>query len=262
MGLLEFVAILCAGVGAGTINTIVGSGSLITFPTLLFFGVPPVVANMSNTVGLLPGGVTGLLGYRRELTGILFWAKRLVPMSLLGGAIGAALLLVLPQSVFEAVVPLLVGVGVLLVLAGPRLQRWVVERKAASIDDPSSGFHGTHHPVVLGVLVFLTGTYGGYFGAAQGVILIGVLNVLLAAPLQHLNAVKNALGFAANAIAASVFMAVRADEVDWMIALSIGIGTLIGGFVGAGVGRRMPPVVLRAVIVVVGVAAIVYLTLT
>lgn len=262
MGVLEFVAILIAGVGAGTINTIVGSGSLITFPTLLFFGVPPVVANMSNTVGLMPGGVTGMVGYRRELREILFWVKRLVAASLLGGALGATLLLVLPASVFEAVVPLLVGVGVILVVAGPRLQKWVVGRHAASVDYPTSGFHGTHHPVVLGVLVFLTGIYGGYFGAAQGVILIGVLNVLLTAPIQNLNALKNALGFTANLIAASVFMLVRAGEVDWMVALTIGTGTLIGGFVGAGVGRRLPPAVLRAVIVVVGVVAIIYLLMT
>ncbi len=260
MGALEFITILIAGVGAGTINTIVGSGSLITFPTLLFFGVPPVVANMSNTVGLLPGGVAGMVGYRRELAEIAFWAKRLIPASLLGGAIGAVLLLVLPASVFEAIVPILVGVGVVLVLAGPRLQRWLVGLHAASVDSPTSGFHGTHHPVVLGVLVFLTAIYGGYFGAAQGVILIGVLNVLLTAPLQHLNAVKNALGTAANVIAAVVFMLTRAGDVDWMVALAIGTGTMIGGFVGAGVGRRLPPVALRAAIVVVGVLAIIYLT--
>ncbi|MDO5698199.1 MAG: sulfite exporter TauE/SafE family protein [Dermatophilus congolensis] len=259
MGLLEFVAILMAGVGAGTINTIVGSGSLITFPTLLFFGVPPVVANMSNTVGLMPGGISGMIGYRRELTGLLFWAKRLVPASVLGGAVGATLLLVLPPSVFEAVVPALVGLGVVLVVTGPKLQRWVAARNAASSQDESSGYHGTHHPVLLWLLVFLTAIYGGYFGAAQGVILIGVLNVLLAAPLQHLNAVKNALGFAANTIAAAVFITVRSADVDWMVALTIGIGTLIGGFLGAGVGRRLPPLVLRGVIVVVGVLAIIYL---
>ena len=122
MSAVEALCILLAGVAAGTINTIVGSGTLITFPTLLFFGYPPVVANVSNTVGLVAGGVTGVHGYRRELRGSQDTLRRLVPMSLLGAVIGALLLLVLPPEAFAAIVPALIGLGLVLVVLGPRLQ--------------------------------------------------------------------------------------------------------------------------------------------
>lgn len=273
MSAIELTLILFAGVGAGMINVIVGSGSLITFPTLLFFGVPPVVANMSNNVGLLPGGLAGSWGYRRELGSIAYWAKRLVPASVAGGAIGAGLLLVLPAAVFEAVVPLLVALGVLLVIVGPWLQRRTGARReqdsagaGVTPGGPSpeggTGASASAHPVLLIAAVFLTGVYGGYFGAAQGVILVGVLGVLLAAPLQQLNAVKNVLGLAANAVAAGVFIAARGAEIDWAIAATIGVGTLIGGLLGARVGRTLPPLVLRSVIVAIGLVAIAYLLLT
>lgn len=252
MGVWEGLAILLAGIVAGTINTIVGSGSLVTFPTLLFLGIPPLVANMSNNIGLVPGGFSGTHGYRRELQRSGGLIRMLVPASLIGGIAGALLLLVLPESVFDAVVPLLIALGVLLVIFGPALQR------RARNAHPTQTTGGQR--VLLWVLVMLTGVYGGYFGAAQGVILIGILSTMLAADLQVLNGLKNLLSLIVNFVAASVFIVVRAGEIHWGAAALIGVGSLIGGVIGARVGRRLPPLVLRSVIVVVGVVAIVRMT--
>ncbi|WP_226346211.1 sulfite exporter TauE/SafE family protein [Agilicoccus flavus] len=268
MPLFEIAAILLAGVAAGTINTIVGSGSLITFPVLLFFGYPPVVANMSNTVGLIPGGLSGVHGYRRELAGHGRLLRLLVPASFVGGAVGAGLLLVLPETVFGAVVPVLIAIGLLLVVAAPAVQRRARARQAAQNGADGSGVTGgptgtgrsPRGTVLLVTLVFLTGIYGGYFGAAQGVILLGVMSMLLAESLQVVNGVKNVLGLVANTMGAAVFVVAAGAQIDWWAALLIGLGTLVGGVIGAGVGRRLPPVWLRGLIVVVGVVAIAHMT--
>ncbi len=252
MSPFDVVAILLAGVAAGTINTIVGSGSLVTFPTLLFFGYPPLVANMSNNIGLVPGGLSGVHGYRRELATAKPIIRRLGPASLLGGITGALLLLVLPESVFDAVVPALIFVGLLLVIFGPALQ------KRARAHHPATISRGQQ--VLLWVLVALTGVYGGYFGAAQGVILIGVLSTLMVEDLQVLNGLKNLLALIVNGVAAITFVIVRWEQIDWRVAALVGAGSLIGGIIGARVGRRLPPLVLRSVIIVVGVVAIAKMT--
>ncbi len=251
MSLLEAFLIMLAGVAAGTINTIVGSGSLVTFPTLLFFGYPPLVANMSNNIGLLPGGMSGLYGYRRELTGHGALVRRLIPMALAGGLTGSLLLLVLPSEVFDAVVPVLVGLGVLLVIFGRKLQEAARRRHE----------HGlTERRALTGAAVYASSVYGGYFGAAQGVIMMGLTTALLPVPLQSLNAIKNVLVPLVNFVAAIIFVSLRFGDIDWVAAGLIGLGTLMGGFIGAGVGRRLPPSVLRAVIIIVGVIAILRLT--
>lgn len=254
MSWFEVVAILLAGLGAGTINAIVGSGSLITFPILLFFGYPPLVANMSNNLGVLPGGVSAAWGYRREVRGQGALLKQLVPMAALGGTAGALLLLVLPSSVFAAIVPVLIAFGLLLVILGPRLQR------AAAARHPTDGTLSVRFRVLLLVGIFLTGVYGGYFGAAQGVILVGLMSVLLTQRLQTINGIKNILAPTANLVAAAVFVGMRWAEIDWWAVLLIGVGSFLGGLLGSGVGRRLHPVALRAVIVLVGLAAILRMT--
>ena len=245
---LEATAILLAGLAAGTINTVVGSGTLITFPTLLAFGVPPVTANVSNTVGLVPGSVSGAVGYRRELDGQRSRVLRLCVASLIGGLAGALLLLVLPEGAFAAIVPALILLGLVLVVFQPRISAWVAARHEATGGMPHHGAWWVW-PAVL-----LTGVYGGYFGAAQGVLLMAVLGIGVDETLQRLNAVKNVLAAVVNGVAGLLFILVA--HVDWKVVALIGVGSVIGGQVGATVGRRLPQPVLRAFIVLVGVVAL------
>ncbi len=243
-------AVVLAGVWAGGINTLVGSGTLVTFPVLLALGVPAVTANVSNSIGLVPGGVSGSLGYLPEMKGMGRRVVQLVPMSVLGAITGALLLLWLPPEAFEAIVPVLIGIGILLVIFGPRLQTW------AKRHHEDGGSAPTWHLVALMAGVLVAGVYGGYFGAAQGVILIGLLSALATEPLQALNGLKNVLGLVVNVIGSLVFIITAPELVDWGIAALIGIGTVVGGVLGARYGRRLPPNVLRGVIVVVGLAGL------
>ena len=245
------VLVALAGVAAGTINTVVGSGTLITFPTLLAFGVPPVTANVSNTVGLVPGSMSGVFGYRRELEGQRGRVLRLGAASLVGGIVGALLLLVLPSSAFDAIVPVLIALGVLLVVLGPRIQRGVAERAEARGGIPDHGVWWVWPAVAA------AGVYGGYFGAAQGVLLMAILGIGVADSMQRHTATKNVLALIVNAVAAAVFIAVA--DVDWRVAGLIALGSVVGGQLGATVGRRLPPPLLRAVIALVGVTALVAL---
>ena len=249
MTFLEIVAVLLAGTAAGTINAVVGSGTLITFPTLLALGMPPVLANVSNNVGLVPGAAAGAFGYRRELAGQKQRLIRLGSASILGSFGGAAALLLLPEEVFAGVVPVLIALGCVLVILQPRISRAVEARAVANGRERPE-----HGALWVWVLVLLCGVYGGYFGAAQGVLLVAVLGVGLSQSMQRNNAAKNVLASLNNGVAALVFIAVT--DVDWLIAGLIAIGSSIGGFLGASVGRRLPPLALRIVIVVVGAVAI------
>ena len=245
----EVIAILLAGVAAGTINTVVGSGTLITFPTLLAFGIPPVTANVSNTVGLAPGSLSGAIGYRAELTGQRRRLVRLGSASLVGGIAGALLLLVLPSSAFDAIVPVLIVLGCVLVVLGPRIQRRVAARAAQSGGLPEHGVWWVWPAIAA------AGVYGGYFGAAQGVLLMAILGIGVVDSMQRHNATKNVLALIVNGVAAVIFIFVA--DVNWPVAGLIALGSVIGGQIGATVGRRLPANVLRAVIVMVGVVAVV-----
>ncbi|HEX2499725.1 MAG TPA: sulfite exporter TauE/SafE family protein [Actinomycetes bacterium] len=246
---LEAIVVTVAGMAAGTINAIVGAGTLITFPVLLAIGYPAVVANVSNTIGLVPGVFSGVLGYRRELTGQRDRLIRLGLAGALGGLTGAVLLLSLPASVFDAVVPVLILLGVALVLAQPYLARFVGQRH----DPPPHG-----GPLLLAG-VYLIGVYGGYFGAAQGVLLLGLLGLLLAEGLQRANAAKNVIALLINLVAALVFIAVA--EVAWLPVVLIAAGSIVGGYLGARVGRRLPEMWLRVVVAVVGITVAVRMLL-
>jgi uncharacterized membrane protein YfcA len=240
----EALFVLVAGMGAGTINAVVGSGTLLTFPALLAVGLPPVLANVSNSVGLSPGTAAGAIGYRRELAGQRGRMIRLVPASLVGGVVGAVLLLTLPDSAFHAVVPVLILLGCVLVAFQPWLSKW--------ISVPTHTHRGAWWVIPA---VFLTGVYGGYFGAAQGVLLMAILGLGLDANLQRMNALKNVLATFVNTVAAILFVIVA--DVDWLAAALIAVGSTIGGFVGARYGRKLPPIALRCLIVVIGIVAIV-----
>ncbi|MCZ7413888.1 MULTISPECIES: sulfite exporter TauE/SafE family protein [unclassified Streptomyces] len=252
MNALELAAIAASGVAAGGINAVVGSGTLITFPTLLAFGYPPVLANVSNNIGLVPGVLSAAYGYRRELRGQRRRVLRFATASFAGGLTGAILLLTLPAETFAAVVPVLILTACVLVLLQPRLNRWLTSRRPADAH-PDGGV-----PLWLGVLG--TGVYGGYFGAAQGVLMMGLFGSCLPDDLQRLNAVKNVLSSVVNGVAAVVFIAVA--RVDWAAAGAIALGATLGGLLGARIGRRLPPAVLRAVIITVGLTASVVLLAT
>ena len=254
MHLLAAAAAVGAGLAAGTINTVVGSGTLITFPTFLALGYPPLVANVSNTIGLVPGSLSGVHAYRKELGGSdqRRRAVHLGCFSLLGAVAGAVLLLALPGTAFKRVVPFLILMACALVVLQPRVSRWLRRRRSEGAGGEGAGRAEHLSPVLLAV-VFATGVYGGYFGAAQGVILISFLGIFISDNLQRLNALKNVLAFAAN-IAAAVVFAVAAP-VSWPIVGVLTVGTIVGGYVGAKIGRRLPPRVLRGLIVLIGVAA-------
>jgi uncharacterized membrane protein YfcA len=253
VGPWQALAVLAAGVGAGTINAVVGSGTLLTFPTLLALGYPPVTANVSNNIGLVPGGVTATWGYRRELEGQGRRIARLAPLSFAGSIAGALLLLRLPAAAFAAVVPVLILLSVVLVLAQPRIAAAVQRRREAA------GRHDGRVGLPASVGTLLAGVYGGYFGAAQGVLLIGLLGAVLADDLQRVNALKNLLSLVVNLVAAVTFVVVRPAAIDWAVVGLIAAGSTLGGLLGARVGRGLSPSVLRIVVAVVGIVAVVRL---
>jgi uncharacterized membrane protein YfcA len=240
---LEALAILVAGAVAGGVNTVVGSGSLVTFPTLIALGYPSVTANVSNTIGLVPGSVSGVIGYRRELRGQWRRVAILAGGTATGALIGGILLLELPESVFDAVVPVLILLACALMAVRPAPR----------------GEGAGRNRIVLGVVgALLTGIYGGYFGAAQGIILLAIL-LCFDEDLQRLNGVKNVLAGVANGVAAILFIAVA--DVAWGAVALIAIGSVAGAQVGARYGRRLPQEILRRVVIVGGVtvAAILFL---
>ena len=250
----EMVAVALAGLTAGSINAVVGSGTLVTFPVLLAVGLPPVTATISNSLGLVPGGLTGAIGYRRELRGQRRLLMRLLPASLLGALTGSFLLLHLPASAFEAIVPGLVALAVVLVAVQPLLQRWLAARRARNgiEDEPRIG-RGRLAALLAGA--YATGTYGGYFAASQGVLQVGIFGLLLREPLQRLNAIKNVLTLGVNAVAALAYVIVATDRIDWLAAGLVASGSLVGGHVGSTLGRRLPAPVLRTAIVLLGLIA-------
>ncbi len=235
---------------AGGINAIVGSGSLITFPTLLAFGVPPVLANVTNNVGLVPGSASGAYGYRHELAGQRGRLLRLGVGSACGAAAGAVLLLKLPASTFKVIVPVLILIACVLVILQPRLNGWLAAHR-------SKGSRHGGPPLFAGVVG--SGVYGGYFGAAQGVLMIGLLGVFLEEPLQRINGLKNVLTCVVNGVAAIVFIALT--HVAWLLAALIAVGSTVGGLIGARYGRRLPPMALRVLVVIIGVISAVRLIL-
>lgn len=248
MSVWEVVAIALAGLAAGTINTVVGSGTLITFPVLLAFGYAPVTANVSNTIGLVPGSVSGAFGYRRELVGQRERALRLGTASVLGGITGAALLLVLPASAFEAIVPVFIAIALALIVLQPRLNRMLAKHV---------GDLGRRGQALTLLAIYTTGVYGGYFGAAQGILLLGILGLALAQDLHRTNALKNVLAGLVNGVAGVFFIV--AAHVEWGPAAIIAVSSIVGAQIGARYGRRLPPMALRGLIIVVGVTAIVRL---
>ncbi|HZU47606.1 MAG TPA: sulfite exporter TauE/SafE family protein [Mycobacterium sp.] len=260
MPISHLVLIALAGATAGAINALVGSGTLVTFPTLVALGYPAVTSTMSNAVGLVAGSVSGTWGYRRELRGQWRRLRWQIPASLAGAAVGAWLLLHLPEKLFTRVVPVLLVAALIMVLAGPRIQAWArrrVEQSGRSVD------HSSIRPMAgLVAGTFAIGVYGGYFTAAQGILLVGLMGALLPESIQRINAAKNLLALLVNVIAALAYTVVAFHRISWSAAAVIAVSSLIGGFLGAHYGRRLSPGVLRAAIVVVGLIGLYRLLVT
>jgi uncharacterized protein len=252
VGPAEVVAILVAGGAAGAVNAVVGSGSLITFPTLLAFGLPPVVANVSNNVGIVAGNVTGAAGYRHELAGQRARLVRLGVFAMSGALAGAAALLLLPSSSFQVIVPVLILMSCALVIVQPWLSRRITARQHRAGQDSEERLSP-----LLGAGIFGSAVYGGYFGAAQGVLVIGLLGTFLDEPLQRLNGGKNVLVGMVNGVAAIVYILFA--HVNWLVVLLIAVGSSLGGVVGARYGRRLSPLGLRIFVVLIGLISAVKL---
>ena len=250
MSVSHLILISLAAFAAGAINALVGSGTLITFPTLVALGYPPLTSTMSNAVGLVAGGVSATWGYRAELGGQWDRLRWQIPASLTGAALGAFLLLHLPERVFSQVVPVLLVLALLLVVIGPWMQSWARRRAEAAGRSAEHITAGRMAALVLGT--FAVGVYGGYFTAAQGILLVGVMGALLPESMQRMNAAKNLLALAVNIVAAVGYTLVAFDRISWPVAGVIAVGSLLGGVVGARYGRRLSPNALRATIVVVG----------
>ncbi|QYF90245.1 sulfite exporter TauE/SafE family protein [Arthrobacter sp. PAMC25284] len=255
MEFFNSVIIFFAGLWAGTINSVVGSGTLVTFPVLIALGFAPVTASISNATGLVAGNAAGAWGYRRELAGRRKQLLRLLPASLLGGITGAYLLLNLPEKVFHYAAPALIVLALLLVVFQPRLQRWVKDRE----QNPEHALRDRSHGALLIVLVYLAGVYGGYFVAAQGILLVGILGVFMTGTMQNANAMKNVLVLGVNVVAAISYLLFAFDRIEWGVVGLIAVSSLIGGGVGSKVGRRLHPAVLRGVIFTLGLVALGFL---
>lgn len=242
--------IILAGIGAGAVNSLVGSGTLITFPTLVTLGFPPLTATISNSIGLVAGGVSGTWAYRRELRGQWNRLRWQIPGSLIGAMCGAYLLLHLPERVFNRIVPVLLLGALVLVVIGPRVQG--IAQRRAEAAGRSVDHLGRGRLVALTLGTFAVAVYGGYFSAAQGILLIGVMGVLLPESMQRMNAAKLLLTLVVNVVAALAYTLTAFDRISWPAAGLIAVGSLIGGYLGAHYGRRLSPNALRAVIIVVG----------
>jgi uncharacterized membrane protein YfcA len=246
---LEQATVLAAGLGAGVLTSTIGVASLLSFPVLVALGLPPVVANASNTVGLVPAGLSGSFGYREELRAHprVTWAVLLTCAA--GAVAGAALLLGLPPGVFEAIVPWLILFTCLLVGAQPTISAWVRRRRTG----PDAHEPRTLMSPVTACFAALTGVYGGYFGAGSGVMMVAVLGLGLDLELRFVNALKTLAVMAANVVAGLIFVLVA--ELDWTAVVLLATGSVVGGYVGARVGRRLPPALFRLLVVCAGIIA-------
>lgn len=241
----EQLLVLLAGLGAGVLSSTVGVASLLSFPALLALGLPPVTANVSNTIGLIPAGVSGSVGYREELRVHPAATRRVLLVCAIGAVFGAALLLALPSGVFEALVPWLILFTCLLVGIQPRLSAWLRRHQGS---DPGPRVH-LSGPTTL--MAGVTGVYGGYFGAGAGVMMVAVLGLGTDIELRVVNGLKTMSLMVGNLVAGGIFVVVA--DVDWRAAALLAAGSVVGGYVGARIGRRLPDAVFRTCVVIAGV---------
>ncbi len=249
MKVSEALVLLAAGTAGGIFSTVVAIASLVTYPTLLALGVPPLAANMTNTVALAFTGAGSVAGSRPELAGQGRRVLRLGLVTALGGGAGAAILLLTPAGTFTVVVPVLIAGASLVLLVQPRLTAAVAAREP-----------GGRRRLVMGAALFAVAMYVGYFGAAAGVLLLVVLTAMISEPLVKINAIKNAVSGMANTMAAVCF-AIWGD-VRWNLVVPLAAGFLMGGWIGPKIARRVPAQAFRVLVSLAGFALAVKLGLS
>jgi hypothetical protein len=247
MSLRDALLVLAGGLVAGFANTVAGGGSLLTFPLLVAVGLPPLDANVTNTVGIVPAAVGGLFGLRRELAGQGRRLALLMPFAVGGAVVGAVLLLTTPARVFTRVVPALIVVACLMLLAQRPLSRVLEKRRRSRSSLLLAG-------------LFVAAVYGGYFGAAVSVLVLAILAVTIDDALQRLNALKVPLAGAMNLVSGVAFAIF--GPVHWVYVLVLAPAALVGGRLGASAARRVPDEPLRLAVVVVGLGAALWLQLS
>jgi uncharacterized membrane protein YfcA len=241
---LDLVALAVAGLAAGAINTVAGAGSLLTFPVLIAVGVPPLAANVTNDIGVIPGNVSGAVGFRRELVGQRPRLVQLLPIAAVASLVGAVLLLSFPAHTFEVVAPFLLLLASAVTAAQPALARWV-----------QRSTRPRHHPLRL--VIGAIAVYGGYFGTGIGVLFFAALGVFIDDVATRLNATKQLLQLVTNGVAGILFAFVA--PVHWAAAIVLAVSSGLGGPIGARLSRRISEQALRAVICTVGVVAAIVL---
>lgn len=246
MSLFNEVLIFLAAVAAGFINAMAGGGTLVTFPVLLAIGIPPIVANVTNTVALVPGTIGGMWSQRNEFHSQYRRLLKLLPVAIVGGILGGLLILNTSESAFRSIIPFLIFAATLLLAAQVKIKNWVVAR---------IGHAHTEHqnPIIMLSLVFAAAIYGGYFGAGMGVILMAILGLVTDESMTRLNFLKQALAFAIN-LAAAIYFAFS-GKVDWMVAFVMIFGSLLGGLIGGKLAGRIRPELLRWIVVTAGLVA-------
>ena len=249
MSLLNEMLIFLAAVTAGFINAMAGGGTLVSFPALLALGISPVVANVTNTVALVPGTIGGMWAQRNEFQSQYRRLLKLLPVAIVGGVAGGLLILNTSEDAFKSLIPYLILGATLLLGFQVRIKNWVVSRMGQA--------HSEHHnPIFMLSLVFLAAIYGGYFGAGLGVILMATLGLVTDENMTRLNFLKQALAFAIN-LAAAIYFAFS-GKVDWTIAFIMIFGSLLGGLIGGKLAGKMKPEVLRWIVVSAGLIAAIF----
>ena len=247
----DIVLVLATGLGAGVLSSTVGVASLLSFPVLVALGLPPVVANVSNTLGLIPAGLGGVVGYREEIRDAGRLAYVITLVCAVGAVGGAALLLGLPPGVFEAIVPFLILFTCLLVGVQPRIAAWLRARHEKQHGEQLA--ERRQMSPATTVFATITGVYGGYFGAGAGVMMVAVLGIGTDVELRIVNGLKTLSLMVGNIVAGLIFVFVA--DPRWDIAALLAAGSLVGGYVGARIGRKLPDAVFRWAVVAAGVVA-------
>ncbi|QSB06433.1 sulfite exporter TauE/SafE family protein [Natronoglycomyces albus] len=240
MDVIVVLVLLAAGVGAGMVNALAGGGSLISYPALLAVGVPPISANVTNSVSVAPGYVGSVIGSRSQLKGQRQRIIKLIPTACLGALAGTALLLTTPPSLFEAIVPFLIITAAILMALGPTLNRLLASQADAQGE----------HPVLIHVLIALACVYGGYFLSAIGLVVMAFLAICVNDSLPRMTALKNIITMCIGLIAATVYSLLA--SVEWTAVMALVPATLLGGWLGAKLGPRLPQKPLRWVIIAYG----------